>query len=127
MKSFRESPVVLAFVLWWVKIVPTDIFSITLKIIGKLFDYFSIDLLLKTLFLPWKRDEIDTSNLSLDLKFRVWMMNLMSRLIGATVRMGVVLIGVAAIASAFITGLIILVGFVILPPASLYLLFSSFL
>ena len=109
------------------KIVPTDIFSITLKIIGKLFDYFSIDLLLKTLFLPWKRDEIDTSNLSLDLKFRVWMMNLMSRLIGATVRMGVVLIGVAAIASAFITGLIILIGFVILPPASLYLLFSSFL
>lgn len=113
--------------MWWIKVVPTDIFNITLKIIGKFFDFFSIDLLLKTLFLPWKRDEIDSSNLSLDLKFRVWIMNLVSRFIGAIVRLGVVLIGSGAIVLAFAAGIILIVGFLVLPLVSIYLLFKSFL
>jgi len=113
--------------LWWIKVVPTDIFNITLKIIGKFFDFFSIDLLLKTLFLPWKRDEIDSSNLSLDLKFRVWIMNLVSRFIGAIVRLGVVLIGSGTIVLAFAAGIILIVGFLVLPLVSIYLLFKSFL
>lgn len=113
--------------MWWIKVVPTDIFNITLKIIGKFFDFFSIDLLLKTLFLPWKRDEIDSSNLSLDLKFRVWIMNLVSRFIGAIVRLGVVLIGSGTIVLAFAAGIILIVGFLVLPLVSIYLLFKSFL
>ena len=92
-----------------------------------MFLYFSVDLLLKTLFLPWKRDEIDTSNLSLDLKFRVWIMNLVSRLIGATVRMAVILIGLASIAVIFIAALVAIAGFILLPLVSLYLLISAFL
>ncbi len=104
-----------------------SLFGIFLKLINKIFNYFSIDLLLKTLFLPWKRDEIDTSNLSLDLKFRVWIMNLVSRLVGATVRIIVVLIGLMAIIITSVLWILLTVSFLLLPLISLYLLIRAFI
>ena len=127
MKSFSENPAVLAFFLWWLKAIPQDIIYITKRTIQKIYIYFSMDLLARTIFLPWKRDEINTSNLSLDLKFRVWMMNLVSRLVGAVVRSTVILIGMFSIVLTFVTSIVAIVGFVLLPLYAVYLLFSSFL
>lgn len=56
-------------------------------------DYFSIPILLKTLFAPWKRDILSTQNLSLNEKFRIWIFNLMSRLIGAVIRIFTIIFG----------------------------------
>jgi len=92
-----------------------------------LFSYFSIDLLLKTLFLPWKRDEINTDNLSLDLKLRVWIMNLVSRFVGAIVRLGVIFVGLVSIALCVVAAIVAVVGFVALPIIALYLLISIFI
>jgi hypothetical protein len=79
------------------------------------------------LLLPWKRDEIDTSNLSIDLKLRVWIMNLVSRLIGAVVRSGVIIVGLGAIALSVIGAIVVIGAFLALPIIAIYLLISAFI
>jgi len=125
-KDYREYPQLVAFVYWWFLFVPTKIITIAIRMVGKAFRFFSIDLLLKTLLQPWKRDEIDTTNLALDDKIRVWMMNLVSRLVGAIVRGGTIVIGLGAIAGIIIVAIISLVGFILLPVISLWLVIQGF-
>ena len=124
--DFREMALPNAFFYWWFYFVPKRTVTVALKLIKKAFNFFSIDLLLKTLFQPWKRDEIDTTNMALDDKLRVWMMNLVSRLIGAVVRGGTIFIGLGAIALTVLAGLFLLLGFLILPIAAFYLLIQGF-
>jgi hypothetical protein len=67
---------------------------------------FSIDVLLKTLFSPWKRIVVDGGR-SIDEKFRAAMDNLVSRVIGFCVRIiilvtAVVLIALTAAACAIL-------------------------
>lgn len=47
-----------------------------------IFDFFSVPICLKTLFSVWRRDRIDTTDLSLKEKFSAWSLNFSSRFIG---------------------------------------------
>lgn len=120
--NFRELPLISAFFVWWFKYIPSRIIYIARKIIVKTFRYFSIDLLLRTLFQPWKRDEIDTTNMALDDKIKVWMMNLVSRLIGAAVRGLTIAVGTLAICGTFVASALSLIGFIALPALSFWLI-----
>ncbi|MCA9388871.1 hypothetical protein KC644_03895 [Candidatus Berkelbacteria bacterium] len=60
-------------------------------------DYFSFRILFKTLFQPWKRDQISTDNLSLQDRFQVWTMNGVARLIGFAVRSAAIAVGLAGL------------------------------
>lgn len=111
--------------MWWFHYVPSRIAYIGGKSLKKLYGFFSIDLLLKTLFLPWKRDETDTSNLSLDAKFRVLLMNLVSRLVGATVRLGTVFAGLFLMAVAGISVIVSIVLFILSPAIAVTLILMS--
>jgi len=113
--DFRELSIIPAFFIWWLKIVPSKIIYIAKKLILKAFAFFSIDLLLKTLILPWKRDEIDTTNMSLDDRLKVWIMNLVSRFVGAVIRMSVIIFGLLTIIGIFILQVIALIGFILMP------------
>jgi len=73
----------------------------------KLYDFFSISLLLRTLLLPWKRDELNATNASLDVVIRIWMMNMVSILVGFTVRSATIMIGLFVL---FVTSLAIVVS-----------------
>lgn len=77
--------------------------------------YFSISTLLRTLFDYWKKDEIDMTNLALDDRIRVMMMNLVSRFVGATVRSITILVGLFVILFVFLAMCISYVGFILLP------------
>jgi len=101
--------------LWWLYYIPQLIISTTLRTSKKLFSFFSIDLLLRTLLLPWKRDEIDTTNMSLEGKFQVWIMNIVSRLVGAVVRSFTILFGLLAIIFTVVVGAVSLIGIISLP------------
>jgi hypothetical protein len=114
-KDFRELPQVFAFFYWWLKVTPQKTVKFTFLTIKKLFFFFSVDLLFKTLLEPWKRDELDTTNMSLQDRLRVLLMNLVSRLVGATVRAGTIIIALAGIATAFIVGLVSTLVFILLP------------
>jgi len=96
------------------------------RTIKKFFDFFSIDLLAKTLFLPWKRDEIDTSNMALQDKFRVWIMNLVSRLVGLVVRLVTISLGFATIVLTALSGVAVTVVFMVLPFAGVGLVIVAF-
>lgn len=113
------------FFIWWFDYVPSRIVYVAEKTIAKVFSFFSIDLLAKTLFLPWKRDEIDTSNLALDDKLRVLVMNLVSRLVGAIVRFFTIIIGLAAIALVIILATASLLVFILSPVGAVGLILIS--
>jgi hypothetical protein len=114
-----------AFVSWWLKLTPRKIIYIGNKTAKKEFSFFSIDLLFKTLFLPWKRDEIDMSSLSLQDRFRIMIMNLVSRLVGAVVRGGTIFFGLCAIAFVYIATIVAATFIILLPIVSLYLIITG--
>lgn len=123
--DFREVPIFIGFFSWWIFVIPKEIIEISIKVMKKTFNFFSIDLLLKTLLLPWKRDEIDTTNMSLDDRVRVMVMNLVSRLVGAIVRGGAIIIGLGAMLSTLIACIVTLALFLGLPLIALYFIVAS--
>lgn len=91
-----------------------------LKIIGNylLFceHYFSISLLLKTLFSPWKRITFEgTRAFSLNKYFEVVLSNLISRILGAIVRTVIICVGISAQIIVVLLGFTILIIFLFLP------------
>lgn len=88
----------------------------------KLYDFFSISLLLKTLLLPWKRDEINATNVSLDVVIRIWIMNMVSVLVGFTVRGMTIFIGFVVLFLTCLITVFVLIGFYLLPFLSIAML-----
>ncbi len=79
--------------------------------------FFSLPLLLPSLFSPWKRliDDEDTPGFSFERFFRQVSFNLISRGIGATVRIFLFVFGVMALLPAFLIGLIGLIVWILVP------------
>lgn len=123
--DFREMPIFTAFFSWWLKYVPSRIIYIGAKSTKRAFEFFSITLLLRSLLSPWKRDETDTSNMALEDKVRVLMMNLVSRLVGAVVRSMTIFVGLATISFTFLATVVGVVGFVLLPVIFAYLIINA--
>lgn len=69
---------------------------------ASMYDYFSIDLLLKTLFSPFRQISAGQVRGPISVQFRAFVDRLFSRIIGAVVRCIIIVIGVAA---CLITGL----------------------
>lgn len=64
---------------------------------ASLYDYFSIDLLLKTLFLPFRQISAGRVTGSIDAQLRAFLDQMISRIIGTIVRSLVLIIGCVAI------------------------------
>lgn len=78
-------------------------------------DYFSIDLLLRTLFAPFRQISADTPNGSINVQMRAFFDRLISRIIGMIVRLGMIVIGVVAILTYTILGLLALAVWAMIP------------
>ncbi len=78
-------------------------------------DYFSMDLLLKTLFAPFRQISAGKVDGSLEVKMRALVDKLFSRVIGAFVRLLILVIGLLTIAIQVLLGLLILLGWALLP------------
>ncbi len=76
--------------------------------LGRVFEFFSIKDLLKTLFAPFRQDVIDTSRAPLGVKLQVLGGNLISRVIGAMIRITIIFIGI------FFAFLLVFLGFLFL-------------
>lgn len=63
-----------------------------------LIDYFSFDLLAKTLFQPFRQDSTGKVDGSLDVKLRAFADNMISRVLGAMIRTVILIFGLIAIA-----------------------------
>jgi len=102
------------FFLWYVNSIKKTSQIVWLLVLKNL-DYFSIPILLKTLFAPWKRDILSTQNLSLNEKFRIWIFNLLSRLIGAVIRLFTIFFGLFLTLFLFIFGFAVVIIWILLP------------
>lgn len=110
------------FFVWWYG----DNFKKNQKIgrylLIKTWDSFSVGLLLKSIFAPWKADVSSSRGQPINIMFRMFIMNLFSRLIGFVIRSLVILIGfIASLAIIILNG----IGFAIylvLPFAPIILL-----
>jgi len=78
-------------------------------------DYFSIDLLLGTLFAPFRQISAGDVRGPLTVQMRALFDNLLSRVIGSTVRLMMVFVGSVAIVVTLIVGLLSVIGWALVP------------
>ena len=95
--------------------------------IDRSIDYFSIMLLLKTLFAPFRQISAGKVNGPLGVKWRAFIDRTISRVIGAFIRIIIIMIGCVTIALYCLVGLITLVVWAVVPlfPFIGFLLFIS--
>lgn len=78
-------------------------------------DYFSVDLLIKTLFAPFRQISAGRVDGPIGVQMRAMVDKLFSRLIGAVVRLFLLVFGGVVIGLQVLIGLIVLVGWAIVP------------
>ena len=83
--------------------------------LANLFDYFSIDILLKTLFSPFRQISAGKVRGPLGVQLRAFADRLISRIIGGIVRSIVMIFGLMAIIVAVILGAMYLVIWLLVP------------
>jgi hypothetical protein len=74
------------FTNWYYHLIPIRLFHYLKVWLFHIYDLFSVNIIFKTFFAPWKRDIISTKNLTLNEKIRVWWMNLIARGVGAFIK-----------------------------------------
>jgi len=80
-------------------------------------DYFSIDLLLRTLFSPYRQISAGKVRGPLGVQMRAFFDRLISRLIGGMIRLFMIIIGAVAIVLHAVIGLVLLVVWAVIPVA----------
>jgi len=86
------------FFIWWYTEGLKQIRLIGLGILYKISDFFSVDILLRTLFAPWKNDNYAPSGPSLQDKWEVFKLNFAGRFIGFLIRLCVLIFAFITIA-----------------------------
>jgi hypothetical protein len=98
--------VLLLFFRWWYTAGWLNAFDRIGARIKIIYDDFSLPILIRTLFEPWKQiTSYAPDSSSLDLKFRVWFDNLFARIIGFVIRLGVIFFAISVIVFVAIIGL----------------------
>lgn len=100
---------------WWY----TDGWRKRIKLVAErmegTLDYFSFDLLLKTLFAPYRQISAGKVDGPLEVKLRALIDKLFSRIIGAFIRVIILIIGGIVISFQAIIGVVILIGWALVP------------
>jgi hypothetical protein len=106
---------VLSLLRWWY----TDGWRQRVKLVANrldgTIDYFSIDLLLRTLFAPFRQISAGRVDGSLEVQMRALIDKLISRIIGMFIRIIILVIGGVVIATQVLIGLLILIGWGLVP------------
>jgi len=100
---------------WWYSEEPVYLARAAQVITKKVYLNFSVPILLRTLFDPWKRDVISAENPSLDVAIRIWTANLFSRVIGFIVRSMTILVGIILTGIVFILLIIGIIAWYFMP------------
>lgn len=79
------------------------------------YDYFSIDLLVRTLFAPFRQISASQVRGSLGVKWRAFVDRLVSRCIGAIVRLLMIVTGIIVLFTTAVAGVVVVVLWGVLP------------
>ncbi|HET6746893.1 MAG TPA: hypothetical protein VFH06_02180 [Candidatus Saccharimonadales bacterium] len=100
---------------WWYGAGWKQRFTVLSERISSTADYFSIDLLLKTLFSPYRQISAGKVQGSINVQMRAFFDQLLSRIIGAIVRTMMIIIGIVGILFYSMVGLFLVVLWGIVP------------
>ena len=100
---------------WWYGDGWRQRFMMVRESLAKTLDYFSFGLLLKTLFKPFRQISAGRVEGPINIQFRAFIDQLISRCIGAVVRSIVIFIGLLAIMSQITWGLLVLLIWGLVP------------
>ena len=101
---------------WHFLELPKDIFKAWKNFLLFNLNYFSISLLLKTLFFPWRKYSYSYGRgFDLSRYFEAFTFNLISRALGAIMRICLIVLGLLVQIFIIFAGVIILIGWLLLP------------
>ena len=102
---------------WHYTLAFVDIFHIWRNITTFLFNFFSIQILVKTFFSPWRRLHADRETEGFDLidLLSTSFVNLTMRIVGALMRSMLIVIGLCAVTAAIVGGIIFFVFWILTP------------
>ncbi len=104
-----------AFFTWYYLAIPGRILNYLKYWFLHLADLFSVRLCFRTFFAPWKRDVISTRGLPLKVRFQVWGMNLISRLVGAFIKLFTILTFLFSVVGWVIVSAFLFFGWLLFP------------
>ena len=110
---------------WWYSEEPVYLARAAQVITKKVYLNFSVPILLRTLFDPWKKDVVSVENPSLDTAIRIWAMNLFARVIGFIIRTITILIGLFLTGIIFVLLIIGIIAWYFMPIIILLLLING--
>ena len=115
MKNILIKNMLSEYLFWHFVKVPKDILMAFRNFLLFNFNYFSVFFLLKTLFAPWRKYK-ESYGRGFDFKryFETFTFNLASRILGAIVRLIIILIGLIIEAFIFVTGIMVLLAWIFL-------------
>ena len=98
----RQSYLVFDFFTWYYTRAFRDLLAVWVNIGWFIIHFFSIPLLLRTLFLPWKRVTARYTRTGFEDIAETFVMNVTSRLLGASMRLGIAGVGIVLLVVAVI-------------------------
>lgn len=104
-----------SFLTWWYGAGWKQQLLLLRERIASTYDYFSIDLLVRTLFSPFRQISAGSIRGPLGVQIRAWFDRLLSRTIGAIVRLVMIVVGAIALLIAALSGVIIVLIWSIIP------------
>lgn len=109
-------PLAVDYLVWHYTRAVRDLLTIVGNFIWFFYNFFSLPLLLKTLFVPFHRlEEHAASGLDLGAMLEAFMVNILMRCVGAVLRIFVLLIGILFLILTFAAGCLMLVAWLASP------------
>jgi len=108
---------IIALFSWWYTVGWAQLGRRAAARIGGVLDFFSVGMLLKSLFAPFRQISVGRVQGSLDAKIRAWADLQISRLIGAMVRLAVIAFGLIAMVVMVVVSVGLLLLWPIVPAA----------
>jgi hypothetical protein len=120
---------VVIFLKWYFFEIPMQILQQTYKYVLVLSKVYSFVFLLSTIFAPWKGQlyEYPQKGFDISLIFKVWTSNMISRVVGAIMRIFTVIVGFIMIIIVIIFGIIFLLLWLTYPIIFFILIINSFI
>ncbi|EDK72398.1 hypothetical protein TM7_0483 [candidate division TM7 genomosp. GTL1] len=105
----------MGFILWWYGAGWRQQIDAMQSRLLRVVDMFSIDLLLKTLFMPFRQISAGQVDGSLNVKLHAMIDKLVSRIIGAIVRLITIIAGILVLAGYLVVGIVLLLIWPMVP------------
>ena len=116
MEISKKENIILSWFLWHFYGMPEFLFSVWKNYVLFGLNFFSASILLSTLFSPWKKYRWNyPRGFSITEYFNTFISNFFSRIIGAIVRLFLIMLGVIAQIFIFIAGIIIILFWILIP------------